>query len=357
MKKVIYTSLALSCFAILSSSPSYSETRTVEVLSPRVAEQHIKVELTGSISAIQNAQLAPMQAGLVADIYAEQGDVVQQGDKLLQLDAKLAELTLSQHQAKLAGAKSARVEAERLYKEVVALSKKQFVAETTMAQRRSAYQVAQANLAQAKAEHAYYQELLARHTLYAPFTGVVVERHLDLGEWVSQQSVAFSLVEQNRLRLELDVPEQYFAQVQPGVTKVSINANVQQANTIEATVSRKVAVADSLSRTFKVLVDLPAQAALFSGASAQAQLTLSAANNIRVYLPKSAIKQHPDGGHSVFVLQQNKAKRVLVELLAEQDEQVLVTGVAPNSQVVASGVELLKQGDALTAQGQSGAKL
>lgn len=349
MRKLsLFVIAALTCGG-LASSYAQAESAQVDVFKPESAQNYQTLMLTGTIEAKQNSNLAPLQSGVVAALFVEQGDSVSKGQKLMSLDAKLAELSLAQLQAKVTAAKASKVESERLYKEVIELSKKQLVAETLMSERLSAMQVASANLAQAKAELAHQQEVVKRHTLYAPFVGVIADRNLDLGEWVTQQTNAFTLVAKNDLRLNIDIPQEYFAQLSNnGGVSVLIKPDSIQSNELTAKLDRLVAVANNNSRTFTALVDLPEYAGLVAGMSAQAEINIPASNQNMLWLPKSAIKQHPDGGRSVFAAAGGKAQRYLVKVVKQQGDRVAVTGAPADLSYVISGVELLKQGDALT---------
>lgn len=335
----------------LTSHSLYAESARVNIFKPESAQSYQTLLLSGTIEAKQNASLAPLQSGVVAALYVEQGDTVSKGQKLMSLDAKLAELSLAQLKARVAGATASKVEAERLYKEVVELSKKQLVAETLMSERLSEWEVANAALAEANAEFEHQQEVLQRHTLIAPFAGVIAERNLDLGEWVTQQTNAFTLVAKNDLRLNIDIPQEYYAQLsnQQNV-EVLITPDSIQSNVLTGQLDRLVAVANNSSRTVTALVNLPEYTGLVAGMSAQAKINIPASNQNMLWLPKTAIKQHPDGGRSVFAAVDGKAQRYLVKVVKQQGNRVAVTGAPADLSFVVSGVELLKQGDALATQ-------
>ncbi|NMP31155.1 efflux RND transporter periplasmic adaptor subunit [Thalassotalea sp. M1531] len=354
MKRLLHVLAGL----IFMASISAAEVTKVDVIYPQATQQHQMLTLTGTVEARQNANLAPLQAGVVEKLAVEIGDKVESGQHLLSLDAKLAELSLAQHKASLKASLASQTEAERLYQEVVTLSKKQLVAETLMAERLSALEVAKANFSRAQAALAQQQEVLARHRLYAPFSGVIAERHVDLGEWVTQQSPLFTLVAQSNLRVNLSIPQEYYNQLnQSEAIEVLITHDFAQSVTIAATLDRLVAVANDSSRTITGLVELPENLDLVSGMSVTAQIQLPASDQNIVWLPKSAIKQHPDGGRSVFTVEGSKAKHVLVKVVKQQGNKIAVSGVNAEQGIVVSGVALLKDGDSLTVTRVNGDNL
>ncbi|REL35002.1 efflux RND transporter periplasmic adaptor subunit [Thalassotalea euphylliae] len=347
----------------------------VDVLKAEEQALRQTLSLTGTVEARQHAQLATLEAGVVAAMLVEAGDYVAKGDPLLVLDDKLAALTLAQREASLAAAHAALIEAQRLYEEVVTLSKKQLVAETLMAERESGVAIANAEFKRVQAEVAQQQEVVNRHRLYAPFDGVISERHVDLGEWITQQRPAFTLVEQAKLRLKLAIPQEYFSQLSSAnltnrensvngqIIGVEVSPDAAPTNIanppISATLSRIVSDASNTSRTITGYVDLPQAENLVAGMSARADIILPSTRDQLsrlIWLPKTAIKQHPDGGRSVFTVEQNRAKRHLVKVVETQGEQVAVTGAPSNSDFVVTGVALLKDGALLAVNRIKGAK-
>lgn len=348
--------------ALATTGALANEIKTVDVYRA-TAEQHRQtLTLTGTVEAKQNAALAPLQSGVIAALFVEVGDKVVKGQKLLSLDAKLAQLSLAQIKASKTAAQAQKDEAQRLYEEVVKLSKKQLVAETLLAERLSALQIAQAGLGRANAQLKQQQEVLSRHTLYAPFSGVIANRQVDLGEWVTQQTPVYTLVEQNQLRLRVAIPQEYFSQlrgteISEQKVQVTVTPDFTEGLSFGATLDRLVSVANNTSRTLTGLVYLPDNPNLVAGISAKAVIQLPSDEQTLVWLPKSAIKQHPDGGSSVFTVDGNQAKRLLVKITKQQGQKVAVTGLDVDKPFVVSGVELLKDGDKVKVNRTTGSAL
>jgi RND family efflux transporter MFP subunit len=333
----------LSSFIALNA---VSQVVDVDVILPKVSQSQNVLTLTGTVEAEQHAKLAPLQPGVIEALFVEAGDKVIKGQKLLALDAKLAELTLRQYTASVAAAKLKKLEAERLYQEMVSLSERQLVAETLKAERLSSVEIALAEYNRVSALLAEQKEIVDRHVLYAPFFGIVAERNINLGEWVTPQTSVFTLVEQDKLRLNIAIPQEYFAQLY-GQKNIVVNVvpDFIQSKTIVTKLDRVVSVALGKGRTITGLVNLPVGSPLVAGMSARAEIQLPVNGEHIVWLPKIAIKQHPDGGKSVFTVDNGLAKRLLINVVKEQEELVAITGVNESQLIIVSGVELLKTGD------------
>jgi RND family efflux transporter MFP subunit len=332
---------------IFSASVTFAQSEqtkaiNVDVIYPNASKQSETLTLTGTVEAKQNAFLAPLVSGLVADIYVEIGDKIKKGQALLQLDTRLIELEVQEAQANLSANEINVAEAKRLYDEVLALSKKQVVAQTLIAERRAFVANLQAQVARARAVLERQQEVLRRHRL-------VAQRNVDVGEWVSQQSSLLNVVSEQDLRLSFSVPQQYFNRFNTQETvALTVLPNTPNAPAISASLSRLVPVTDSVSRTFTAQADLPQNiqgvSELSVGMSAQVELDLPNSSAQYIELPRSAIKQHPDGGSSVFVVDNNKAKRIITDYSMLANGNVSVQSTQTKLAYIVTGIELLSDG-------------
>lgn len=356
----VKTPLLLAFIGLNVSATAYAEATSVDVYLAKPKSQQQMISLTGTVEANQDADLTSLQAGVIKKLFVEVGDQLTQGQPIILLDDTLAKLTLKELLANKNAAGAKKQEAQRLYAEVVELSKQKLAAATLLAQRQAELSVANAEFEQALAQYLYQKEVVARHSLTAPFNGVVAQRNVAVGEWVTQQTSIVTLVEQENLRVKVGIP-QAFAQglLNEQATAASVSVNLEgTTDSIKGKLSRIVPVANAGSRTLTALISLPANANALAGTSAQVDIiapTASYANasqaQVSVWLPKSAIKQHPDGGRSVFIAQNNQAKRLLVNVVETEQQRIAVSfasgAVANGDGFVVSGVELLKDGDAI----------
>lgn len=319
---------------------------SVSVITPSLQSQQDVLRLTGTVEASQNAALASLESGSVASIHAEVGDLVKQGQLLVTLNDTLAKLKLEELEAQLSAASVATQEAKRRYEEVTALSQRQVVAQTLLAERKAQHAEAAAQEKRQRASVAVQKEIVARHHLLAPFSGIIATRTVDVGEWVTQQSHLFQLTSTDAWRLSVEVPQEYFTILKSDAPiRVQVSPDVAGVAGFESKLERLVGVSNSISRTLTAHVNVPADSGLVVGMSASAEIHLPNTGSVIGWLPRTALKLHPDGGYSVFKITNNVAQRVLVELVEQQANRVAITNLEPDGQYVISGVELLKDGD------------
>ena len=134
----------------------------------------------GTIEEETSAALSFPVAGTLARTYADEGQRVQQGQLLAELDPTSARQTFDAAQAALDQAKDACARLKQLYDAESLPEIKWVEAQTRLRQAESAYGIARKNLDDCK--------------LYAPFTGVIGKRQAAAGETVLPGVPAMTLL-------------------------------------------------------------------------------------------------------------------------------------------------------------------
>ncbi|BDX08053.1 efflux RND transporter periplasmic adaptor subunit [Planctobacterium marinum] len=333
---------------LMLSSTLSAQVQTVSVIEPQVLNNQQSMVLSGTIEAIHDASLAVQQAGLAKTLYKDLGDQVSKGEKLLQLDDSLARYQLQQLEAAVSTTQVQLAEASRLYSEALRLSKTQVVPETLIAERKARVAEAETTLQQAKASLGLQQEVLRRHAVYAPFDGIITARNGDIGEWLQPQSPVFNLVSNTQLRLRVAVPQEHYSAVlayqQSDSPNVVVSIDNAKNQRLTLPIAAIVKASDPQTRTFRLLVHLPEDPQLISGMSANLQLDLGDQIAPLLWLPKSAVRSHPDGGHSVFSVQNNQTVRHIVRIERSDSSRFAVSGAPAGVPYVSKGVQLLQEG-------------
>lgn len=153
----------------------------------------------GTIEEETSAALSFPVAGTLARTYADEGQRVQQGQLLAELDPTSARQTFDAAQAALDQAKDACARLKQLYNAESLPEIKWVEAQTRLRQAESAYCIARKNLDDCK--------------LYAPFTGVIGKRQAAAGETVMPGVPAMTLLRIGTVKVRFPVPEQEIARL------------------------------------------------------------------------------------------------------------------------------------------------
>ncbi|ERJ19182.1 Secretion protein HlyD [Salinisphaera shabanensis E1L3A] len=347
MRWLLGALLSLTASVLAAAEPAVVDTVRVE---ERRWQQ--TVPLYGTLTSPRDADVMPRIAGLVETVAVDAGDRVSAGDTLIELDRALSRLDLDTLQASADEAQAELEEARRLLREADRLAGRGAVSQSELEARRSQVAVRAAALQRLRAEVAAQRERLARHTLIAPFDGVVRARLVDPGEYVAQTTPAISLVATDTLRLDVSAPQQYFGLIEPGM-RVQIEPEAPVGEPVVGTVDVIVGASDAAARSFLVRVFVDnSDGALTPGMSAKALLELETPEGVLI-APRDALVRVPGGGTRMWLVNEDDdgtpraiKRQVSLGRSANNDVEVL-DGLEPGDRVVVRGNESLDAGQAV----------
>lgn len=190
------------------------------------------------MSGCGNKEQAPQQA---EPVKVDLGSRVRQGQLLATLD----EVSM---QNRYQAAKAALKQAEDAYQRMKELHEKGSLAEMKWVE-------VQSKLQQAQSMEAVARKNLTDCQLYAPFSGVIAEKSLEVGQNVVPGVQVLKLVSDDRLKVRISVPETEIARVARG-QKAVIEAPVLNGTKAEGVVTEKGVQANPLSRSYEVNVSI-----------------------------------------------------------------------------------------------------
>ena len=218
----------------------------------------VTISATGNLTPTKQVTVGSEQSGIIQNVYVTNNDRVRQGQPLASLDLSRLRDALTQSQASLQQALATVQQAEATvaqtkanlarYEEVSRLSGGKVPSRTELDTARADYARAVANVAaaraqvaQARAQVSTNQTNLAKGTIYAPVTGVVLSRLVEPGQTVAASfNVAplFTIAEDlSRMKLEVKVDEADVGELHEGAP-ASFTVDAYPGRTFPATVTR-----------------------------------------------------------------------------------------------------------------------
>lgn len=327
---------------------SAAPVRVIRAVSADTAET---LRLTGTVTAERRARLSPRVSGLVAVVHVDAGDRVAKGDVLLDLDRVLAALAQRRAEAAVEEARTRLAEAKRLQGEAKELVKDNYIPETDAHARAANVKLNAAVVARLEAEAREAAERVDRHSVIAPFGGVISRKLTEAGEWVETGTPVLELVGTDDLRLDVQAPQERFVDIDQE-TSVSVRLDGHPERSFSGRVAAKVPVNDPAARTFlvRVLVE-DAGDWMIPGMSAEVIFGIRGEQSA-VAVPRDALVRGPDGTDRVWIVQdvdgESRAFPREVRLgrsLAETIE--VIDGLEAELPVVVRGNETLREGQAV----------
>lgn len=320
-----------------AAPPAGGGNHGVVVEAATVAPETLTLQLgaIGSLVAKEGVILRPEVAGRVTAIQFTEGQTVEAGAPLIELDPAISAAQVAQAEAQLSLARRNSGRATALVGRGAGTAQ---AADETSAQLR----VAEAELQVAKTN-------FDKTRITAPFAGTVGIRQISLGDYVQPGQALVSLQDLSAMKLDFSLPESALATLAPG-QKVQLTVAAYPGEVFEGTVTGIDPLVDAATRSIAVRAEIPnVSGKLRPGLFAKVTLTTSTAPNT-LMVPASAIV--PMGGKFfVFAITDGKATLTPVEIGARESDRVVITsGVAAGVQVVTAGTnKLLMQGGAAKA--------
>jgi RND family efflux transporter MFP subunit len=277
----------------------------------------------------QRAVVEAKVSGRVLEYTATPGARVQRGELLARLDVQEIQARVDQTRALF---DQARRDYDR---------QKQLI--TDNATTRQEYEAADARVKVATAGLSEAETMLGYASVTAPFDGVVTRKLADVGDLAMPGKPLLEIESPTALRFEADLPEAILDRVQLGA-----KLPVRLSKVVEGTVSEISPVADPVSRTFLVKLDLPPVDGLRTGQFGR--VSVPVAETQLLLVPRAAVLKRGQM-ELVFVARDGRAVLRLVKTGKGLDGRVeILSGLEAGEAVVVSDTARLIDGQPVTPQ-------
>ncbi|MCC7141750.1 MAG: efflux RND transporter periplasmic adaptor subunit [Candidatus Eisenbacteria bacterium] len=324
----------------------------VGVKTAGAGELHLGLRLTGSVqlNADRVAHVVAKVPGVVREVHASNGQSVRKGQLLARLDsrdladAKAAYLA-SRERAAIAESTLAREESlwrGRISSEQDYLAAKQAAAETRIALRSDMQQLLALGLDQNYVNRLEVDDnsFLTRYDIVAPLDGVIIAKHIAVGEYWSDGPPVFTVADLSTVWVELAVFPRDLSRVRAGQSAEIFTEERPAPLTGEVVYVGPVVTASSRTVTARVVLSNP-EGHLRPGLFVTARLAEEHVQ-VPVLVDRSAL-QTIEGRTCVFVRMGSDFIAQPVTVGRDDDACVeLLGGVAPGQEYVATGSFLMK---------------
>jgi RND family efflux transporter MFP subunit len=347
---------------------STPEVQTATVAVSRTAEASAGTPIltaSGYVVARRKAVVSAKIQGRLSELRVEEGSQVREGELIARLESADYDAQVQRAKASVLRAEADLAEGQRQLKLAEDLTQQKIVGTDQRDATASRVRIAEAQLAQARADLGFSQAQYANTQIRAPFSGVVVKKMAEVGESVApippgvnlstSSGAIVALADLATLEVEADVAESNVAKVQNGQpAEVTVEAIPDRR--YKAVLRQVIPTADRTKATVQVKVTIldkdkdlkPEMSAKVTFLEADKKTEAKAAGAPVapvVSVPRAAVVTR-DGKAQVFLLRESKAVARVVTLGTDRQDQVVIQeGLSGGETVILKPPDTLKDGD------------
>ncbi|MEZ6131895.1 MAG: efflux RND transporter periplasmic adaptor subunit [Planctomycetaceae bacterium] len=220
-------------------------------------------EAVGTLKAASRAEVSSRILATINEIKVSAGDLVTEGDVLVQLDDAQVQAQVQQAEQALVSAKASRQQAATDFSRAEELKKRKVASQSEYDAAKARLDVAAAEVARANQAVEEAKAVLSYTTIMAPKAGRVVDRLAEPGDTARPGQPLLVIYDSASLRLEAPVLEKLAVRLKVG-DRLKVHVDALNRD-VEAVIDQIVPQADAPSRSFLVKATVPRADDLFEG--------------------------------------------------------------------------------------------
>jgi RND family efflux transporter MFP subunit len=298
-----------------SQGPPPAQVVVSEVSSGMIAPEN---EFIGTVYYQEVSDVACEVDGKVEEVRFEEGQRVKKGTELVKLNSDLLMSDLNKAELDFK-------RAENLYKE-------ELITEQVYDERRFVVERLRIEF--------------NKKTIKAPFSGIVIQKHVDRGEWLSPGNTVATIAKDDEVDILVAVPERVIRAVETG-TEVTVKAG---GGEISGNVHAIIPRSDISTRTIPVKIRANNSISLFEGMEARVLLPVGQKQQT-LTVPRDAVISM-FGMTVVFAVIDSNAKMIPVTVAGYEGMSagIFAEGLSEGMKVVVKGNERLRDGQPVIEQ-------
>lgn len=311
-------------------APQASPAFKVQVQNSQAQNYQREITITGRTAPYRIATLKSEIDAKVVKIHISRGQRVTKNQLIMTLATGDRDLLLKQAQASLR-------QYETTYNAMKNLAKKGFQAEVNLAEALSNLEMARTQVKQAQLQLEYTK-------IHAAFAGVVLEQHVEEGDYVTVATAVASIMDEEPFLVVGDVNEIHYPHL-----KLNQTVQVDLATGISSTgkitfISPK---ASTEVRTFRVEIAIPnPQRKLAAGITAKITIPVQ---EVKVHkLSASLLSLDDQGRLGIKAVDEQQVVFHAAKLVHSDNQYVWLQDLPPILQVISIGVGFVRAGDRVT---------
>ena len=289
----------------------------------------------GTLYYDRNSNLASESSGVVSKLHVQEGQSVNRGDLLLKLESSILEAKVKAKQAILNSFLAKQTKQQKDLQRAEALLNRKSISQSSYDNTYYLLEALNAEIESHIAELLSMELELQKKSIKAPYSGIIVKREVDIGEWVAVGSTVFRVIDPKSIEARVNIPSKL-------IYTLSKNQQLQaKVNNQDIDVKLKsiVPLADKTSRTFPIKLSLESNISYIQGMRVDVKVpTLKKEKALLV--PRDAVIKR-FGSFVVFSVVDGKAMMFPANVISYIDNQAAITaqGLQKGMKVITKGNE------------------
>ena len=307
--------LVVGAVVVLNVLQKKEKAIQVQTTKVKLATIESKVSASGTILPVIQVDISANVAGEITKMYIKEGEFVEEGQVLAQLDKVRYEAELDRAKSVYNSRKSSLELTKKELKRSKALYEAKNISESQLDQVVANYEIGTNNLEQAKASLDQAKDNLNKTTIFAPISGTVIALRKEQGEIAMgstfQADIIMSIGDLTQMEVEVDVNENDVVEVSLGdsvdieidaipdtsfkgvVTEIAHSASTSGAGTQESVTNYNVVVS---------MLEIPKE--LRPGMSAAVEILTEKHENV-IGVPIQSITVRPENEVNIKTLKRD----------------------------------------------------
>ncbi len=241
----------------------------------------------GVVEAVNQATISAQTSGRVIELPYDVNDTVEQGAVIVRFTDVEQKSAKNRAQSQIAAAQASYNEAQASYQRIAEVYARKLVAKAQLDQERARRDAAKAALDAARAQLSEVGQQMDYTVVRAPYSGIVTERHVQIGESVRPGQALMSGISLKDLRVSVQVPQSAIAPIRKLLAADVLLAS-DGSHRVAASKVTVFPYADPATHTFTVRLELSDDnTGLFPGMTVKAAFATGDAN--RLLIPATAL--------------------------------------------------------------------
>lgn len=339
-----------SQFQALAENTEALAVPTVAIIHPAAQPGDEDLVLPGTLQAYVESPIYARTNGYLVKWYHDIGSHVNKGDILADIETPEVDQQLRQARADLVTAEANLRLSEITATRYTDLLKTDGVSKQEVDNANGDLEAKRAIVQSAQANVGRLEELKSFQRVFAPFTGVITQRNIDIGTLInagnggtSQQ--LFYLAQTDPIRVYVNVPENYAPSIHTGLGSY-LDLTQFPGQKFEGQVVRTAEAIDLSTRTLLTEVDVPNKSGqLLPGGYAQVHLRVNVQHQ-RLQVPVNALLFRAEGLRAVVVNSNHRIRLQAVDIGRDYGNSLeVLNGLKADDWIVLNPPDSIEDGE------------